>query len=236
MTPRITIAVTIRAEVDQVWTALRDPAQVRRWHGWNCDSLDAEVEMIYRSPESVEDAANHTLTLMELDTFQLTGEDGAVTVTLTRRDPDPESQWADWFDDITEGWQTFLQQLRFALERHPGEDRRTIYVAGEPAAGEPILPALPDVEESYAATLPTGDQLTGTVWFRSENQVGVTAREFGDGLLIVGRSPVTANRPEAGEMAVLTTYGLDDNAFAAMTDRVARWWKARHPGADAPSI
>jgi len=42
-----------------------------------------------------------------------------------------------------EGWLTFFQQLRFYLERHPGQDRRTVHVA---TAGEE--------------------------WFRSEHQSG----------------------------------------------------------------
>jgi hypothetical protein len=33
------------------------------------------------------------------------------------------------YDPVVEGWITFVQ-LRLALERHPGEERRTIYIEG----------------------------------------------------------------------------------------------------------
>ena len=44
---------------------------------------------------------------------------------------------------MNEGWLTFLQQRRFYLERHPGQDRRTVHVA-----------------------------TSGEDWFRSEHQSG----------------------------------------------------------------
>jgi hypothetical protein len=53
------------------------------------------------------------------------------------------------YDEVDEGWLTFIQQLRFYLERHPGQKRRTLHVA-------------------------TG----GDEWFRSEHQVG-TVRDDG---------------------------------------------------------
>ena len=35
------------------------------------------------------------------------------------------------FDEINEGWLTFVQQLRFYLERHAGEERRTEHVPAD---------------------------------------------------------------------------------------------------------
>jgi hypothetical protein len=37
------------------------------------------------------------------------------------------------YDEINEGWITFVQQLRFYLERHPGKKRRSEHV---PTRGE----------------------------------------------------------------------------------------------------
>jgi hypothetical protein len=55
-----------------------------------------------------------------------------------------EVGWDGVYDEVNEGWLTFFQQLRFYLERHPGQERRTVHVA-------------------------TG----GEEWFRTQNQVGI---------------------------------------------------------------
>ena len=34
MSEPVRIEVTVAAPVEEVWRALRDPAQLRRWHGW----------------------------------------------------------------------------------------------------------------------------------------------------------------------------------------------------------
>ena len=56
--------------------------------------------------------------------------------------------------------------------------------------------------------------VSGETWFKSENQRGVVVPEWGDGLLIVGY-----NAAKDQSMAVLTTYGLDDDAFRALHER-----------------
>ena len=75
----------------------------------------------------------------------------ADTVWRALRDRTEIRRWFGWdYDgiddeiDINEGWLTFMQQLRFMLERHPGQDREALHI---PLTGEP--------------------------WFETENQVGV---------------------------------------------------------------
>jgi uncharacterized protein YndB with AHSA1/START domain len=43
---RLLIEVTMAAPVDAVWRALRDPAEIRRWFGWDYDGLDEEIRLI----------------------------------------------------------------------------------------------------------------------------------------------------------------------------------------------
>ena len=43
----VTVEVTVEAPAGQVWSSLRDPKQIRRWHGWQYDQLDAEIREIY---------------------------------------------------------------------------------------------------------------------------------------------------------------------------------------------
>src|SRR5688572_3649988 len=108
--------VLIDADPEEVWHALRDRAQIRRWHGWHADSLDEEIEIIYFS-KVTEDG--HTLTL-GTDTFTVIAKDGRTLLRMVRAPKGENPEWDAYYEDINEGWTTFMQQLRFALERHPG--------------------------------------------------------------------------------------------------------------------
>jgi uncharacterized protein YndB with AHSA1/START domain len=118
--------VTVAASFETVWRALRDPAEIRRWHGWEYEGLDEEIDQIYLSGADASEP-DGTVDLRGADTRIVVEErDGATAVRVTRG-----GDAAPGFDEIDEGWITFLNQLRFALERHPGEDRRTTHVKGE---------------------------------------------------------------------------------------------------------
>lgn len=192
------LEVTVAAPLDTVWKALRDKEVVRRWHGWDYDGLDAEVEQIYFT-DVVEDG--HVLALSGGDRFRLIPLGEGTAVVLDRA---PRGDDADAFHDlVTEGWTTFLQQLRFAVERQPGVERRTLYFSGD----------------GPATTLLETVDLDGEPWFRSANQVGVTVDAWGEGLLVLVDAP--------SAMAVLSTYGLDDEAFAELETRWTALWAAR---------
>jgi hypothetical protein len=89
------------------------------------------------------------------------------------------------------------------------------------------LDAVP-VAERFALTAPTGELMQGTVWFRAPYQIGLTVDGYGDGLIIVGTRPKTAGSAYGGGSLVITTYGMDDEAFAALRDRWSRWWRGRY--------
>lgn len=76
----------------------------------------------------------------------------------------------------------------------------------------------------YDIVAPTGEQLTGTVWFRSENQIGLTVDAWGDGLLVAGQTPVSETYPTGGEMLVLTSYGRTESEVAEWQGRWTDWW------------
>ncbi len=119
--------------------------------------------------------------------------------------------------------------LRLMLERHPGEDRRTLYFSGRSrtadtpkppeAAGLDAIASVP-VGGRYSLTLATGEAISGDVWYRAENQVGLTVDSYGNGLLVVVRRPTTAKSPHGGGHALISTYGLSD---AALADVRAKW-------------
>ncbi|GAA1337504.1 SRPBCC domain-containing protein [Arthrobacter roseus] len=194
------LTVHVNADAQQAWIMLREPAKLLQWHGWDSDSLKDEVDTIYFT-NAVEDADHRSLTVDGGDTFQLHPEQGGISISVERANDDPT---------VTEGWVTFLQQLRFALERHPNSTRRTLYFSGASKDGRSIISTLglDDVRapgEDYSASLPTGIDITGKVWFRSANQLGLTVHAYaerGDGLLILG------DLPGGESIAIASTYEL----------------------------
>jgi len=223
------IEVVIAAPVPEVWAALRDPVQIRRWHGWEDDSLDAEIEQIYGAAATVAESGTR-LVLAGGDTVVLETVPGGTRLQLHRVPLGANPEWDAYYDDITEGWTSFLQQLRFALERHPGSDRRTLQLAGAPATLGGVVARLGvaelrdrDAGTPYTATTTLAEHWTGQVWFVSERQLGITVDGYGDGLLILGEEPVAAHRPDGGSMVLLTAY-TGPEEFAAIRERWNRWW------------
>lgn len=233
------VKLTLPAPVDIVWPAFRDPAQIRRWHGWDYAGLDEEIRCIFED-ETIASESDRTLRIAG-HLFALAEDGDRTVVRVTRSEPPTdEIDWARYYEDIEEGWLTFLQQLRFALARHPGEDRRTVHLAGVARAGDPppatTALGLAEVRElragrRYEATTPWGQPLAGKVWFRSPLQLGLTVDSWGDGLLVVTESP-SAPRPHGAATAVLSTYALGDGALEALQHGWAGWWATNYRTAE----
>ena len=149
MSDPVIVEIEIAASADAVWRALRDPAEIRRWFGWEYDEhggLDEEIQVIFFQESTADDDAR-VLDGGPGGVIALEDRGDSTVVRVTRAAP--AGSWDGVYDEVNEGWRTFLQQLRFYLERHPGQERRTEHVA-----------------------------IGGEEWFRTENQVG-TVREDG---------------------------------------------------------
>jgi len=227
------IEVTVAAPVEAVWDALRDKDKIRHWHGWEYDGLDAEIDLIFFTGFT-EDRESRTLGLHGGDRFMVEPVEGGSTITLTRAPHGDDPEWDAYYDDITEGWITFIQQLRFALERHPAEARRTLFYSGagdrstSPAEQLVITGA---VGSQYEVDL-VGAKATGKVWFRSDHQLGLTVDQWGDGLLVLSHFGTSEKKPTGAAMAVLTLYGVDDAALGSIDKRWSDWWSPRYPSAE----
>jgi len=166
MTDPVIVEVTIAAPVADVWRALRDPDQIRRWHGWDYDGIEHEIAEIYVTGAK---ASENDLTLdtgagrFELEPLTET----TTRVTVTRAAPAGQDGWHGIYDEINEGWLSFTQQLRFYLERHSGEERRTLHV-------------------DHQVPIPEGEP-----WFSSEHQTGVLLGDFGLLTVAHGRTIVS---------------------------------------------
>ncbi|MEV7603887.1 SRPBCC domain-containing protein [Paenarthrobacter sp. NPDC089322] len=230
------LSVVINADAQQVWTMLREPSLVAQWHGWEADDLADEIKQIYFNTDVVEGPDHTSLTVNGGDEFELHPVSGGTEVKVTRAALDHNSEWAEWDEDITQGWLTFLHQLRFALERHPHGHRRTHFVSlpgkGGPAIEKLGLGDLPPVGDEYSLTLGTGEKISGKVWFKSRHQVGLTVHSYaahGDGLLIVAEQlPIPEKRPDGGSMVIASTYDLGAHTLADIRSSWDNWKEANY--------
>lgn len=236
---QVVVDITIAAPIGTVWAALRDPAQIANWFGWDAPGLAEEIKFIFEDGAAV-DETNHVVQFSEwegvVDVVELTRDGNKTRLLLTRAGGAP-IDWTGVYEDITQGWINFFEQLRLALELHPGEDRRTIFLSGssKPDIGEPsaelglgeVVHRAPG--QPYALRLGTGDRASGKVWYQTHFQTALTVEQWGHGLLVVTDKGVSPTRPHGGGSVLLTTYGLDDTEFRALEQRWSDWWSARYP-------
>ncbi len=219
------IEVIVSAPVDTVWQSLRDHDLIKLWMGWHYDQLDAEIDLIFYQHAKA-DPDSHTLELGDGDRFELIEAEKGTVVRITRAPYDPDSEWSAYYHEVTEGWLSFLQQLRFMYQEHPGEVRRTLFLAG---TGTGPMAAL---EES----IPTE---RGESWYSAELQHGTVLPQLGPGLVIMARKPPATDdqgNVTVGVMAIVTTYGLDDESFDAERSRWESWWRSGYPESDPAQV
>lgn len=187
------VDATVAAPPEIVWRALRDPDLIRRWHGWDGAGLDDEIRALYLDG-AVEHADEQVLVLSSGDRISFRASGSGTTVRLTRAPRESATTAEERSDDVPDDWWAFLHQLRFALECHNLAERRTVVLEGRP--DEQALEAL--VQDAG-----------GEVLARFGSQVAVVLPDAGPGLLVAGR------------VALLTTYGLDDEGLARTVSDIA---------------
>lgn len=237
---RVLIDLTIAAPVETVWRALRDPSQAVRWFGWESESLAAEVDYILVK-EAIVDEAAHTIAFEfqgAVDRFELTADGAGSRLRVVRAAPSDGAGWTDVYEDMVQGWIMFVQQLKFGLEGHGLAPRRTLWLSlpkGEREGERPLAAlGLADltssrVGEAVNRTLPTGDAISGKIWHASRHQVSITVEAW-DGLLNVhDAGGWTGGGGHGPGMVMITSYGLDEAAFAALEGRWKAWWEKTYP-------
>lgn len=234
---RVVVDVTIAAPIERVWQALRDPALIAQWFGWDYATLAAEIDG-YFVGGAAEVEPGRRLDLGG-DVFELEVAGSGTRVRLVRAEPPASDTWDGVYDDVDEGWITFLAQLAFWLEAQHGADRtasprRTIYLAGHreqadgptlaAAAGLSAVAGLA-VGERYATTAVTGEALAGVVRFRTAHQVGLSVDAWGPGMLVLAGRPGSPKSPHGGGFALLTTFGLGAERLERLTAAWADAWR-----------
>lgn len=230
---RALIEVTIAAPADEVWQSLRDRERIAQWFGWDSDSLPAEIDFIFFKRATADESAR-TLTFGLGDRVEIEPRGTETVLRIVRPAPTPEHDWDEIFEDMTQGWIAFFLQMRFALERHASDKRRTLFLSGAPnSTNAPLaaralgLPTTGTPGTTYAITAPMGDALAGRIWHRGRHQLAVTVDGAGDGLLIAMDRAPDDKHPHGHSQVILTTYGLSDAAFDELAARWRTWWSER---------
>jgi len=241
--PRALIEVNVAAPADEVWRSLRDRERVAQWFGWDTETLDGEIDHIFFEHATADDAAKVLSLSMFKERIEVEPRGAGCVVRITRPAPTADHDWEDVFEDVTQGWIAFILQLRFAMELHRTDKRRTLFLSGSPrTAGGPLaarafdLPATGAAGAAYSITAPMGDALAGRVWHRGRHQLAVTVDGVGDGLLVAMDRAPDAKKPRGHSQVILTTYGLSDQAYDELAARWRTWWNERFdnamPGCD----
>jgi len=232
---RLLVEVTIAAPADAVWDAIRDPAKIYNWFGWDAPGLEEEIAYIFEQFGRADDDGHILRFEGTEDRFEVEPRGNGCVLRVIRAAP-AGTGWEGVYEDMTEGWISFVQQLRLALERHGLEPRRTLYLSGraKPGGSGPIAAlglagfrAAKD-GDPISADLPTGDRIAGEAWHRSVWQIGLTVPQWGEGLLVVTDKSVKEDAPNGRGMVILTTYGLSDDAFGTLERRWRDWWTAHY--------
>jgi hypothetical protein len=222
------VEIAIAAPFETVWRALRDPAEIRRWHGWEFDGLDEEIDFIYVKGARASEEAG-TIDLPEVGTrFALDRENGGTRLSVIKAEPP-----GDGFDEVDEGWITFFGQLRFVLERHPGAGRRTLHFhGGAGPRGGPLTPSRMGLDaaeavapgERWAGTTPWGERLEGELLHRTPYQVGLSVQPWNDAMLVLQAKPAEAQPPHGGGRAIVSAYGLEEPRLDEIRRRFGGWF------------
>ncbi len=209
--PPFFIEEAIEANRDAVWRAITDSKECRRWFGWLHDGLDAQIRGIF-----IDHATPVGSEQLQLEGDQLirVHADGAGSlVRITHPSSLHSGEWDDRYDEVVQGWYRFLHQLRFYLERHPGQDRRTLFRAGS------VVPAEIFAELDVVAP--------GEVWAQGNYQRSIAVDEAGGSLVsLVAAEPQESSRRTRGQLTI-SSYSQDDQSFDEFAATWTSWW-SRH--------
>ncbi|HEX6258571.1 MAG TPA: hypothetical protein VFZ48_03765 [Candidatus Saccharimonadales bacterium] len=208
------LSLTVKAPIDTVWNALRQRQKLAQWFGWNYEGLEAEINDIYFTnarEEGATDTVRRSLAVNGDDTFILLAQGDNTELQLVRRPLDGTAE-DNYYDTITEGWISFVEQLRFMLECKPDDTRKTI-VTNQQLDKSVILEQL-GISDAHDGQVFDGSvegiKLSGSVQFVTPQQIGLLVNGWGPGLLIIQFSE---------NMQLLTAYEPEEETFRNLTKK-----------------
>jgi uncharacterized protein YndB with AHSA1/START domain len=203
------VEVEIRAPQIEVWRALTERDQIRRWFGWDYAGLDDEIELMFVANARHEPPGRILMFEGEDQSAIEVEADGAHTIVRAVYPASlDEVELDDGYGEIAEGWRGFLLQLADYLERHPGRRRRTIRLTSE---AKPI-----------AVLAAVAGEVEGESRRASPHLSVTTTDSYGRGLVIVDSVEPLDSAATGRVNVTITTYGLDDEQY----DRLRQRWQA----------
>jgi uncharacterized protein YndB with AHSA1/START domain len=84
---RVVVEILVAAPIETVWKALREPAEICRWFGWNYPKLVDDVEWMFVKDVKADEATRTLWAEGRTDSFKLeaVGSQTIVRVIRSRR-------------------------------------------------------------------------------------------------------------------------------------------------------
>jgi uncharacterized protein YndB with AHSA1/START domain len=142
----IDLSIDIDATLEEVWQALTTGEGIARWFaphaevtpgdggsvsvGWDPKEMWSQPITAWEPLRRMQTASempskDGTVVRLAVD-YYLEAQGGRVRVRLVHSGFDDSGSWDDYIDGLDAGWTFFLFNLKHALERHRGVDRRQL--------------------------------------------------------------------------------------------------------------
>ncbi len=236
LAPREVLSVSVPVGFDTAWAHLRRPELIRRWYGWDRPSLDEDIRRRFLDDAVAQRSEGLPIGWLRWhnhDRLEVRGTARRSTITLRRPGHVLLASYDGVRDEVDECWITWLEQLRFALAEHNGEDRHSFAVRGltgerpdrvlyrvglHGARGVPVGGAV-------EIRRPDGTLLGGSLEYAGAHQFGVRLLGHGGSLLTVQLVPAESHPPTGAVHATWNLWGLRPEELEDVRERWATWWR-----------
>jgi uncharacterized protein YndB with AHSA1/START domain len=225
----------IDAPIEDVWRAITEASEIKRWFAPEAESTPGPVigdeggggTEALAGTEPSSSALRIVYTLEPIAT--------GTRLRLVHSGFGPSAAWDEIYDGTSKGWTYELRALKHYLEHHKGELRRLVRAAAVismPVADAwrrlfspealGLVNADPDTlaeGDAFEAVAATGDRFTGRVVMRSGPSLGVSIDQFNNALLrvVVEKWFEKGNNYEA--MVWLSAHNVDREIVEAFERR-----------------
>ena len=248
----IELTIDIDATLEEVWQALTTGEGIARWFAPHAAvtageggsvSVGWDPKEMWETPITLWEPQRRMQTVSEMPTadgrvarlavdYYVEAHDSRVRVRLVHSGFDDDSSWDGYIDGLDAGWTYFLFNLKHALERHRGVDRRqqsarfrTSARAGEDhpvfgAKGLRVRPSIGGLRPGDACRLSLGSvDVDATVAVRhASRSIAFLVPAWNDALLFVEREGMK----EAHHVGIwLSLYGVPETTAAPLQQGLA---------------
>lgn len=243
----IDLTIDIDATLEEVWRALTTGEGIARWFapyatvtpgdggsvsvGWDPKEMWETPITVWEPPRRMQTASempskDGRMVRLAVD-YYLEAHGGRVRVRLVHSGFDDSGSWDDYIDGLDAGWSYFLFNLKHALERHRGVERRQLSArfrttarAGEDhpvfgATGLRLQPPIGGLRPGDACHLSLGSvEVDAAVAARhAPRTIAFVVPAWNDALLFVEREGMK----ETHQLGIwLSLYGVPETAAAPL--------------------